>query len=89
MRKLIGDRVSAVTATDVTVRDILKDAGHTIDELEQQYTFMDVGAYFAFSKDVSFEVVDAWRSVFEDIRNDGTLYKIRKKWLPKYQTTAE
>ncbi len=82
MKKLMGGRFKVVTATNITIQSILKDAGYTIDDVEELFTFLTVRNYVAFSKQVPIEVVNAWQQAFEDIKNEGSLTKIHKKWLP-------
>jgi polar amino acid transport system substrate-binding protein len=81
VKKLMNGRFNMITATNVTIGSILKEAGYKKDDIKGVYNFLNVGVYFAFSKDVPFEVVVAWRRALEDMKDDGTLQKIRKKWL--------
>jgi polar amino acid transport system substrate-binding protein len=81
VKKLMNKRIDAMTATNVTIKDILKKANYSLKDVKPAYTFMNVGVYFAFSKDVPFEVVDAWRKELEKLRSSCELQKIRNKWL--------
>jgi len=81
IRKLMIGRFDVITATNVTIKAMVKKAGYEMSDIKNLYNFMNVGVYFAFSKDVPFEVVEAWRQELEKLRNDGTLQKIRQKWL--------
>ena len=81
VKKLMLGRVDAITATNVTIKDILKQAHYSLKDVKPAYTFMNVGVYFAFSKDVPFEVVDTFRKEFEKLRSTCELQKIRDKRL--------
>ena len=81
IKKLMNRRIDAIVATNVTIKDLLKKAGYSMKDVKKVYTFLSVGVYYAFSKDIPFEVVDKFRQAFEDIRSDCTLQKIRQKWL--------
>ena len=75
------NRLDAIVATNVTVKELLKRAGYSINDVKNIYTFMDVGVYYAFSKDVPAELVNKWHREFEKIKNSGKLEEIRNKWL--------
>jgi polar amino acid transport system substrate-binding protein len=81
IRKLLRDRLDTISATNVTIKDMLKEANYSFKDVKSVYTFMSVGVYYAFSKDTPFEVVDAWRKELEKLRSSGELQKIRDKWL--------
>ena len=82
MKKLMKGRISAVTATNITLEAILKEAGFSINDVEEQYTFLTTLNYIVFSRQISNEVVNAWRQTLKDIKDEGLLSKLQKKWLP-------
>jgi len=81
IKKMMLNRFDVITATNVTIKAMVQKAGYSMDDIKNIYTFMSTGVYFAFSKDVPFEVVEAWRKELEILRNNGQLQKIRQKWL--------
>ncbi len=81
IRKMMVGRFDVITATNVTIKDLVKKADYKMKDIKNIYNFMNVGVYFAFSKDVPFNVVDAWRKELEKMRINGKLIEIRKKWL--------
>jgi len=81
IKKLMHNRLDAIVATNVTVKEMLKKAGYSINDVKNIYTFMDVGVYYAFSKDVPAELVNKWHRESEKIKNSGKLEEIRNKWL--------
>jgi len=82
MKKLMKGRLSAVTATNITLEAMLKEAGFSINDVEEQYTFLRTLNYIVFSKQISNEVVNAWRQTLKDIKDEGLLSKLQEKWLP-------
>ena len=81
IKKLMSGRIDAIVATNVTIKELLHKAGYSMNDVEKVYTFLNVGVYYAFSKDVPFEVVEEWRKAFEQLRSNCELQKIRNKWL--------
>jgi len=81
IKKMMIGRFDVITATNVTIKAMVKKAGYTMNDIKNTYTFLSTGVYFAFSKDVPFEVVNAWGQELEKLRNSGDLKKIREKWL--------
>ena len=83
IKKLMGNRFDVITATNVTIGAMMKKAGYSISDVKNLYNFMNVGVYFAFSKEVSKDVVDAWQKELDKMNQNGSLAKIRNKWLMK------
>jgi len=82
MKKLMKGRISALTATNITMKAILKESGVSINDVEEQYTFLTTLNYIVFSRQISNEVVNAWRQTLKDIKDEGLLSKLQKNWLP-------
>jgi len=81
IKKMMIGRFDVITATNVTIKSMVQKAGYSMNDIKNTYTFMSTGVYFAFSQDVPFKVVDAWRKELENLRNSGKLQQIREKWL--------
>jgi polar amino acid transport system substrate-binding protein len=81
IKKLMSGRIDAIVDTNVTIKELLHKAGYSMKDVEKVYTFLNVGVYYAFSKDVPFEVIEKWRDAFEQLRSNCELQKIRNKWL--------
>ena len=75
------NRFNVITATNVTIKAMVNKAGYKISDIKNIYNFMNVGVYFAFSKQVPKDVVQAWKTEMKYIQQNGTLDKIRTKWL--------
>ena len=83
MKKLMAGRLEVVTATNTTISSMLKRAGYSIDDVERLFTFLTVENFIVFSKQIPLEIVNLWQQEFEDIKDEGLLAKIQKKWLPR------
>jgi len=81
IKKLMMNRFDVITATNVTIKALIEKAEYKMDDIKNVYNFLSVGVYFAFSKDVPFEVVDAWEKEFIKIEKSGKLRQIRERWL--------
>jgi len=81
IKKLMRNRFDVITATNVTIKAFMAKAGYTMDEIESRFDFLNVDAYFAFSKQVDEDVVLAWQKEFEKLQKSGELHAIQEKWL--------
>ncbi len=81
MKKLMAGRLEVVTATNISISSMLKRAGYSIDNVERLYTFMEVDNFIVFSKQIPLEIVNLWQQEFENIKDEGLLAEIQKKWL--------
>ncbi len=83
MKKLMAGRLEVVTATNISISSMLKRAGYSIDNVERLYTFMEVDNFIVFSKQIPLEIVNLWQQEFENIKDEGLLAEIQKKWFPQ------
>ena len=83
MKKLMAGRLEVVTATNISISSMLKRAGYSIDDVERLFTFLKVDNFIVFSKQIPLEIVNLWRQEFENIKDEGLLAKIQKKWSPQ------
>ena len=81
IRKLMAGHVDVIAATDLTLPSMVKKAGYEMNDLEKLYTFATTEGYIVFSKQVSSDVVDAWQSALEDMKEEGVLQQIQQKWI--------
>jgi len=81
IRKLMKNRFEVISATNVTLKSMVEKAGYKMSDIKKVYNFLTVGAYFAFSKDVSSEVIKAWQNELDKMEKDGRLAAIQNKWL--------
>jgi polar amino acid transport system substrate-binding protein len=82
VHKLMLDRVPVIAASDITLPEMAKQAGYRMEDLEMLYTFATTEGYLVFSRSVSADVVNLWRETLQEMRNEGELLRIQKKWCP-------
>ncbi len=82
LRQLINGDVQLSIFTDLTIPDIAKNAGFSINDLEPVYTVSQTYFYIAISKDTPLSIVKAWQSALDNMKKDGAFEKIYKSYLP-------
>jgi polar amino acid transport system substrate-binding protein len=82
VRKLMQGEVQLAVFTDITVADIVKNAGYTMDDLEPVATLSNTYFYIALSLGTPLEVVKKWQSSLDSLKADGTFEKIYRSYIP-------
>ena len=82
VRQLMNGEVNLSIFTDLTVPEIVKEAGYSMDNLEPVYTTIQTYFYIALSKDTRQEVQLAWQSTLDALKEDGTFEEIYQRYLP-------
>lgn len=82
VRQLMKGDVNLSIFTDLTIPEIVKDAGYSMDDLEPVYTVIQTYFYIALSKDTRQEVHLAWQSALDALKEDGTFEEIYQRYLP-------
>jgi polar amino acid transport system substrate-binding protein len=82
LKKLVSGRVDLWLFSSLGVKRVANQNGIDPDELELVLPFKDYYSYIAISKGTPQAVVKKWRTVFNEIRQDGSFEKITKQWLP-------
>jgi len=82
VRQLVEGEVELSIFTDITIPEIAKQAGYSIDDLEPVFTVSSGDFYIAISKGTPEHVIDEWQQAFNEIYEDGTLEKLYEEWLP-------
>lgn len=82
VRQLMDGEVQLSIFTDLTVPEIVKNAGYDMDDLEPVYTVSETYFYIAISRGTSPDVVGQWRSALKKMKKDGTFQKIYRSYLP-------
>jgi polar amino acid transport system substrate-binding protein len=68
--------------TDITIPEIVRQAGYSMTDLEPVFTVGRTYFYIALSRDTPAEVVDAWQSTLDRLKQDGTFERIYRSYLP-------
>jgi polar amino acid transport system substrate-binding protein len=82
VRKLMRGEVQLSVFTDITVPQIVKDAGYNMDDLEPLYTLSSTYFFIAMSLGTPSEMVKKWQSTLDEMKKDGTFEKIYRSYLP-------
>lgn len=64
------------------VAAIAAEAGYGLADLEPVFTVGQSDFYIVVSRDTPADVVQAWQAGLDRLKADGTLARIRRKYLP-------
>jgi polar amino acid transport system substrate-binding protein len=82
VRQLMNGEVQLSVFTDITIPEIVRQAGYNMTDLEPVFTVGRTYFYIALSRDTPDEVVDAWQSMLDRLKKDGTFERIYRSYLP-------
>jgi polar amino acid transport system substrate-binding protein len=82
VRQLIQGEVQLSVFTDITVAEIVKNAGYRMDDLEPVFTLSSSYFYIAMSLGTPLEMVKKWQSALDSLKADGTFEKIYRSYIP-------
>jgi polar amino acid transport system substrate-binding protein len=82
VRQLMNGDVQLSVFTDITVPEIVREAGYNMADLEPVFTVGRTYFYIALSRDTPAEVVAAWQSTLGQLKQDGTFERIYRSYLP-------
>lgn len=82
VRQLMKGEVQLSIFTDITIPEIVRDAGYGMDDLEPVFTVSQTDFYIAVSRDTPAEVVQAWQTTLDSMKRDGSFESIYRRYLP-------
>ena len=82
VRQLMKGEVQLCVFTDITVAEIVKNAGYTMDDLEPVATLSSTYFYIALSLGTPLDVVQKWQATLDSIKEDGAFEKIYRSYIP-------
>ena len=82
VRKLMKGEAELSVFTDITVPQIVRNAGYSMDDLEPVFTLSSTYFYIAMSLGTPPEMVKQWQSTLNELKKDGTFEKIYRSYLP-------
>lgn len=82
VKQLMNGEVQISVFTDITIPEIVKNAGYSMDDLEPVFTVSNTYFYIAMSLGTHDEMVKKWQSVLDGLKADGTFEKIYRRYLP-------
>ncbi len=87
VKQLMDGKVQIAIFTDITIPEIAKKAGYSMDALEPVFTVSNTYFYIAISLGTPVEVVNKWQSVLAGLKSDGTFEKIYRNYMPNADLT--
>lgn len=82
VRQLMKGEVQLSIFTDITIPEIVRDAGYGMQDLEPVFTALQTDFYIAVSRDTPAAVVQAWQSTLDRMKRDGSFESIYRRYLP-------
>ena len=82
VKQLMNGEVQISVFTDITIPEIVKNAGYSMADLEPVFTVSNTYLYIAVSLGTPDEMVRKWQSVLDGLKADGTFEKIYRRYLP-------
>lgn len=82
VRQLMKGEVQLSIFTDITIPEIVRDAGYRMDDLEPVFSVLQTDFYIAVSSDTPAEVARAWQSTLDSMKRDGSFERIYRRYLP-------
>lgn len=82
VKQLINGEVQISVFTDITIPEIVKNAGYSMDDIEPVFTVSNTYFYIAVSRGTPVEIVKKWQSVLDGLKADGTFEKIYRSYIP-------
>lgn len=79
---LMKRQVDVAVLTDLSYMMIALNAGYLPTEMKPVFELMSTNYYIGISKKTDKAIVEKWQQAFSQIVQDGTLAKIKNKWLP-------
>ena len=82
VKQLMNGDVQISVFTDITIPEIVKKAGYSMDDLEPVFLVSNTYFYIAMSLGTPVDIVSKWQSVLDGMKADGTFEKIYRNYIP-------
>lgn len=82
IKQLMDGTVQVSVFTDITIPEIVKKAGYTMDDIEPIFTVSNTYFYIAISKGTSKDIVKKWQTELNNMKKDGTFERIYRNYIP-------
>ncbi|MDE2428069.1 MAG: ABC transporter substrate-binding protein [Burkholderiales bacterium] len=79
---LLAKRFDLWVEGSFVVPSVLKDIGHSADDVEKVKILDSLELYLAFSSQTPSATIDQWEQAMRAIKKDGSFARIYQKWLP-------
>lgn len=82
VKQLMNGEVQMSVFTDITIPEIVKNTGYSMDDLEPVFTVSNTYFYIAISLGTPLDTVKKWQSTLDSLKADGTFEKIYRSYIP-------
>jgi polar amino acid transport system substrate-binding protein len=82
VKQLMNGEVQLSVFTDITIPEIVKNAGYSMNDLEPVFTVSNTYFYITVSLGTPIEMVKKWQMVLDGLKADGTFEKIYRSYIP-------
>lgn len=82
IRHLMNGDAQLLIFSDLTIPEIVRNAGYSMEDLEPVFTVSQTYIYIAISQGTPAATVQAWQSTLDEMKKDGTFAKIYRNYLP-------
>lgn len=79
---LLAKRFDLWVEGSLVVSSVLKDIGHSVDEIEKVKVLDSLELYLAFSTKTPASTIKIWEDALRWLKKEGQFAKIHQKWLP-------
>ena len=79
---LLARRFDLWVEGSLVVSSVLKEIGHSVDEIEKVKVLDSLELYLAFSSQTPASTIKAWEDALRWLKKEGHFAKIHQKWLP-------
>lgn len=82
IRHLMNDDAQLLIFSDLTIPEIVRNAGYGMEDLEAVFTVSQTYIYIAISQGTPAATVQAWQTILAEMKKDGTFTRIYRSYLP-------
>lgn len=88
LRMFRHGRVKLLLANTLTLDDMLAEQGMHAGQLQAQFDLMSNNSFIAFSRQTDKARVARWQRALQAMRDDGSLARVYRRWLPEADARA-
>jgi polar amino acid transport system substrate-binding protein len=82
LEMVLYGRIPLMVYEDQLLPSLMAELGGSMVDLERHYSFMHSSSYIVFSLQTDSHLVSRWQAALEDMRSDGSLARLHRRWLP-------
>lgn len=81
-KMMLQGRFELWSEGSIAVPNVLKDIGHSINDVEKVSVLENLDLFLAFSSKTPLSVIRQWEDALRQMKKDGSFQRIYNKWLP-------